>query len=157
MSRLHKYALKSKVGLVRIEFEGEKFLFNLAKEVRIVRLHLDREIIEHPPIYGFLTTLHKKLILKTKEAELELEKVCAERFLFYLMSTKSRYYKDMGATPNSTTAKELVKKDIEYLKIAQECIKLNGNKEIIEACVKAFEQRAFLLQTLSANNRKQIN
>jgi hypothetical protein len=157
MSRLSKYALKSKVGLVRLEFEGEKFLFNLAKEVRLTRLHIDKEIIEHPPIYGFLTTLHKKLILKCKEAEIELEKVSAERFLFYLTSQKSRYYKDMASYPNSTTAKELVKKDVDYLRIAQTYVKLNGDKDIIESCVKAFEQRAFLLQTLSANNRKQIN
>jgi hypothetical protein len=158
MLRLKKYIKNRKignVGTVRIKFEGETFIFNLVSEVKITKTTMNSEIMEQPQAYAFLTMLHKKLIAHAKQVEVDLERVYGERYMFHSTSTKSRFYKDMASYPNATAAKELVKKDALYIEAARNLIKAEEDRDTIEACVKSFEQRAFLLQTLSANNRKE--
>lgn len=157
MLRLGKYIRNQKVGkvgTVRIKYEGETFIFNLVSELKFEKQNINSEIIEQPQAYGFLTMIHKKLIARAKEVEVDLERVYATRYIHYLTSDSTSYFKKHGQ-PNATTAKELTKKDSEYIEAARNLIKAEEDRDLIDGCVKAFEQRAFLLQTYSANKRKE--
>lgn len=155
MSILRKYAKSSKLMNLALEFNGEKIKFNLYKELAIKKASITNEAIEQSQSYGFLVMLLKRLIKKVNDLEVEQEKIFSERFIYYLTSTKSSYYKAQGRYPAQDTSKHLATKDELYY---QACLKLNQAKEkkdLIESAVKAFEQRASMIQTISANERKE--
>jgi hypothetical protein len=157
MLRLKKILKTNKVTVIKLEFNGEKYLFNLDSEIAITKENLDGDIITQPRSYAFLSVLHKKLIAKAKNLEVDMNRIYSKVYYKYLTSTDTHYYKKMSSYPTTTVAKELAMKDLEYIEICRAFIKAEEDRDIAEVCVKAFEQRAFLLQTLSANQRKERN
>lgn len=155
--RLKKYIKTSNITVVKIKFEGKTYLFNLESEVKIDREVVSNVIHEHPSKYSFILMLHKKIIGLSKRVELDMNVTYSRCYLKYLTSKKSQYFKEMGTYPTPTIAKELAMKDPEYVESVKRYIELEEQKDTLEACVKAFENRASLLQTLSANNRKERN
>ena len=144
MSRINRYASKSKLMVVEVLWGDELIKFNLYKELRIDENNMDHELKEHASNYAFLSMLHKKLIIKAKWQERETKKIRAIRHI------KLRAIKD--------TVKEAeiaLEKDKVYLKAYKKQLEVEDIKETIEVCVKAHEERKDLLQTLAANLRIQ--
>ena len=82
--------------------------------------------------------------------EAEVEKVYAELFVSY----KSAVDKEMGRYPSDDMAKQKVLKSDRYQQALAIYIEARENAQLIKNCLETFEQRAFLIQTLSANIRK---
>lgn len=86
-------------------------------------------------------------------AKVEEEKVYNKLYLRYKKMTNTQTNR-----PNSDdVAKAEVGRNPIYIKAQEDTIKLSKQYGTITNCVKAFEQRSSLLQTLSANKRRENN
>lgn len=154
MSKKGRLLLKAKTSSlmdISIQMDGEKMKFNLFEELRIDEKTINREIREQPTYYAFLAVLVVKLAKKTMDLEKEMEKTYAELYLDFkkeLDPTTNRAY-------NNDTVEALITEDEGYQKALTKYQKALTDKNILEACSKAFEQRAHLLQSLNANVRKE--
>lgn len=152
MSRLKRYAFKSTLMDISIQIgEKEKYNFNLYKEIKIKESEVKRELANNPSSYAFLTMLHKDLVKKLSELKVSETKAYAKAYIKY----KGETNKGTGRPNPDDLAKQKAELDIAYIKSQRAVIDMSHNVGIIESCVRAFEQRASLLQTLSANARKE--
>ena len=135
---------------ITISYGTETFDFNLFKELVIDENKIDSEIKEQPSAYAFLGMLHKKLIRVMKDKEKEAEKKYWALFLLYKSQTDSA----TGKPFSNDVAEAKATKNSEYQEKLQAYFDAELNCNIIETCVKSFEQRYSLIQTLSANIRK---
>jgi hypothetical protein len=153
MKRLQKLASTSQIMDVYIKYGDEKFKFNLYRELQILdesEGSLNTEIRGQPTTYGFLSMLLTKL--KKLQRELDVEKT--EVFSEILVNIKSEKDPLTGKpyTKDSAEAKVVMTK--EYQEKMKEYNNILHNVETLETCVEAFNQRSYLIQTLSANLRK---
>lgn len=148
MSNLKKYK-SSSLNNIRIKFNGEVIKFNLFEEVTISQNMIDKEIRVQPSHYAFLLLLHKKLLTQFEDLKLERTKIYSQKFL----QAKSELHN--GRPLNDDMCKAHANSDEEFVMATKRCIKAKDDADTIYACVKAFEQRKDLLQTLSSNLRKE--
>lgn len=150
MERLNKYAKKSALMDVSISYGEEEFHFNLFRELVVDEDKINKEIQEQSSAYAFLAMLHKKLIRVTKDKKAEMEKAYAKAYV----TNKSTIDPDTNRLYPKETAKEMAIKDKKFQKTIEAYHQAEENSNILDACVKSFEQRKDLIQTLSANIRK---
>jgi len=149
-SQLIEYAWNSKIMEISIIYGKEKFSFNLNSEIIIDENRINEEIKEQPSAYGFLGMLLVKLERVMNDKKKEMEKAYSSMYI--------KYRSQVDETTNRNTSHDVAKekatnsskhqKAIEYYHQAKE------NYGTINHCVKSFEQRYPLIQTLSANIRK---
>lgn len=154
MSKLQKYASKSPIMEVKIVYNKEKIQFNLDEELIIDQNLVNDEILEHANKYAYLAMLHNRLISQEEGLESTLEKRFEQLVNFYLSDKSSDYYLDNGKFPPKNSAETFARADEEYQELQNKLLKTRANRRIIEVCVRAFEQRKDLIQSLSANIRK---
>lgn len=151
MKKLHRYTNKSPIMDIRIKYGNELFKFNLYEELVIDENKLNKELKEQPSYYGFMGLLLVKLQRSKDDAEAEVNKKEAMLFVKY----KSELDPNTNRPYSNDLTQSLVMDDDEY----QKALKIfNGFKEsvgIISMCLKSFEQRSSLLQSLSANRRNE--
>ena len=135
---------------IKISYGDESFDFNLFKELIIDENKIDSEIKDQPSAYAFLSMLHKKLIRKLKDKEKEAEKKYWVLFLLH----KSQLDETTGKPCSNDVAEGKARKNREYQEKLQAYYDAELDCNVIETCVKSFEQRYSLIQTLSANIRK---
>lgn len=150
--RLKDYAGKSAIMEIKISYGGEVFKFNLSRELRIDERTINRELQEQPSSYAFLSLLHKKLYRKMKDTEQELNKIYARLYSKYLEEGKPEY----GRGPTKEALEQRVTKNKDYQKSLTEYLNAEEDAKVLETCVRAFEQRKDIIQTLSANIRKEV-
>lgn len=152
MKKIKKYAKTSNLMNVSITFGGESFKFNLFEELVVSEDKINEEIQDQASSYAYLAMLHTKLKRVAKDKKVEMEKFYAKKFVMYKTTiddeTNRPYPKDL--------AKEMAIKNSAYQETIQEYHQAEENAGVLEACVKSFEQRKDLIQTLSANIRKII-
>ena len=154
MKRLKKYARTSSLMDVRIKYGSDVFKFNLFEELKILEVRVNDELLEQPQVYGFLSMLHKKLIKKYKDLLQETEKILAKKRVHFYTSKFTEYYKANHSRPSEKIATAMAEASKEYQEALTNANSSEHDMNIVGTCVKAFEQRAFLIQTLSANIRK---
>jgi len=152
MKRIKQYASSSSIMDIKISYGSETFEFNLFKELVVDENKINQEIQDQPSAYAFLSMLHKKLFRISKDKKAQMEKSFARAYMKYKSQTDS----DTGRLYPKESAKEMATKNPEYNMAIKSYLVAEENFGIIEACVKSFEQRASLIQTLSANIRKTI-
>ena len=150
-SKLLKYAQTSSLMDIEINTGNEVVKFNLHKEVKIDESFISRDLKTQPSYYGFLSMLHKGLLKLLMELKVREKKAYASAYLKHKRSIN----KDTNRPNSDDVAKQKAELDIRYLKSQKLVIAMNYNVSRVESCVRAFEQRASLLQTLSANRRKE--
>ena len=150
MKKVRKYAKTSDLMNVKITFKAESFHFNLFEELRIDEDTINKEIQEQPSAYAFLAMLHVKLIRVAKDKKAEMEKAYAKRYTHY----KGTIDEDTNRPYPKEYAKEMAVKSNSFNEAIQVYHQAEENAGVIGACVKSFEQRKDLIQTLSANLRK---
>lgn len=150
MSKLQLLANKSNLMRVEISYGDDEVVFNLYQEAKINENIIDKEIKEQPNSYGFLGMLSIKLKRRLKDAEAELERVYARKYVI----NKENEMESTGKPPSDDLAKQLVFDDPEYHRAKAKLIKAEEEAGVIEVCVQTFIQRASLIQTLAANIRK---
>jgi hypothetical protein len=145
-------AKKFNLSKVKIHVDGKDIEIDLYKELRVERRLVNMgsdELRQLPPIYGFLKTIEARL---TEQVELAVNN---EERVYSLLFV--RYKKDLvkGRPPSDDTAKYLVVGSKKYQKAKVETINLRANLNKIKAATRSFEMKKELLQTLSANSRKE--
>jgi hypothetical protein len=131
----------------------EKFSFNLFRETKIEESGVGDEILNQPSSYGFLTMLHKQLLKGLADAKLAEKKAYASAYI----KNKSQINSETNRPNSDDLAKQKSELDIKYLMAQKKTNEAQFDVNRIEACVRAFEQKKDMLQTLSANKRKEIN
>lgn len=143
-STLLRIARTSSVGKVSLQYGDELIKFNLTKEVKIDPETIEDELLNQPTYYAFLIMLQSKLIRKFKDQEVEVRKIYAKLF---------EGNKDEGMA--NDLAKETAIANEKYTSAQKLLNEYEQNMNDIIGCVKSFEMRKDLLQTLSANIRKE--
>jgi len=150
MKRIKQYASSSSLMDVKITYGDETFSFNLFEELVVNENKINQEIKEQPSAFAFLAMLHKKLLRISKDKKAEMEKAYARMYMQYKKKidpeTQRQYPKE--------SAKEMATKSPIYQSAIKAYHQAEENWGVIDSCVKGFEQRASLIQTLSANIRK---
>lgn len=150
-SKLIKYAEGADLMNISISYGKDIFDFNLYQETVVNENKINSEIKKQPSAYAFLGMLHKKLIRVSQDKKREMEKAYASAFV--------RIKKEIDPGTNRPIANDLAKEKAQkaqkHQEAIQEYLEAQHNCDIIEVCVKAFEQRVSLIQTLSANIRKE--
>lgn len=152
MGTLAKYSAESPLMLIDITYAGKRYRFNLYTELQVKELNLNKVIKSHASSYSFLTQLNNELIYQYELLEKNVERTYSKMYAEYKEKkspTTGRPYSD-----DMCKAKVLASKA--YKKVIVEMLTIKKHKGTLDRCVKAFETRAFLIQTLSANVRKEL-
>jgi hypothetical protein len=131
-SRFMKYLIK--VG-------KEDVKIDLFKELAIDEDNLNEQANYQPQIFGYLHRVHKALVKKSKEADVDRKAIRATRI------------KHMTEVHGVTRARELVESDPKYIKAYKHMLSLEMQRDTLEGILDAFKQRASMIQTISANVR----
>ena len=150
-SKLLKYAESSDIMNITIKYGRERFSFNLNEELRINENIINSQIKDQPTSYAFLTMLQQKLIKLAKDKEFELQKIYARQ----LESLRGGKDPSTGRPPSKDSCEVIILASDEYQEKAKELVLIESNANTIRRAVEAFEQRKDILQTLSANLRKE--
>lgn len=149
--KLLQKAENSDLMNISINMNGERLRFNLFEELRIDEKTINKEISEQPSYYAFLAVLVVKLNKKVIDLEKEVNKLYAELFIDY----KSDIDPNTNRAYSNDHVDALINTDKGYQRALKKYHGALQDKNIIEACSKAFEQRADLLKSLNANVRKE--
>ncbi len=150
MSKLQKYAIKSQVMEVYIELGDEVFKFNLNEELQISEERINQETLNQASSYAFLSMVHKKLIKAARDAEMEAKKTRAQQYLNWKQDINpdtDKPYNDEQCSSHAEVSQKYQTALKRWTEIQEKC-------NVIETCVKSFEMRKDLIQTLSANIRR---
>lgn len=136
---------------ISVSHNGEKFTFNLFEELQINESIISKEIKEQPASYAFLSMLQTKLSEDWALAKINEEKTYNKLYIRY----KAKVNKQTGRPNSDDLAKAYTSRNPIYIKAQENTLKLSKQYGTIANCVRAFEQRSSLIQTLSANKRKE--
>ena len=146
-----KYAFSSELMNVKVKYGDEDFSFNLYAEVIVDENTINREIQDQPSAYAFLLMLHKKLIRTSQDKKREMEKTYSEMYIRF----KEKIDDLTGRPTANELAKEKATNSSKYQRTIMEYHEAQHQSDVVEVCVRSFEQRYSLIQTLSANIRKE--
>lgn len=132
------------IGIVDIELGDDHIVFNLKAELSFNPDSVNSKLNEQPTHYAFISMLYKRALIVKREKERILEKTRAKLFSAY--KTEGKIANDL--------AEAMVVKDIDYQRAYKEFLSISATVDILEVCVRSFEQRSMLMQTVSANIRK---
>lgn len=141
----------SKLMNINIKYGSERIRFNLYEELVVSEDRINSELKEQPASFGFLSLLHKKLSRIKDDCEAEKDKIWGEVYL----EAKSQRDENTGRPYANDSAKELANSSPDVLEAIRRLNKAKEEAEIIGACVRSFEQRSHLVQSLSANLRRE--
>lgn len=150
--RLKILAKNSSLTNISIQYGREKIKFNLYEELIVNESRINEELKNQPSYYGFLSLLAVKLKRSMSDKKAELEKIKAELFIEF----KEDIDKSTGRPYSNDLAESLVIQEEAYNEALNNFLKAEEEYELIQACVNSFIQRSHLLQSLSANTRKNI-
>lgn len=148
---LKKQITSSSLMQVKLKYNGESFRFNLVDELSISPDKINSELKDQPTYYSFLLLLQSKLIVYKEDCERELSKIYARKYIKF--SEKKNPL--TGRNYSDKLAKELAIDSEEYQSAYKKLLGAKNDLGIIQSCVRGFEQRSSLIQTLSANLRKE--
>ena len=143
MSKLIEYSSTSPIMDIKIKLNDKVYAFNLDKELRISENRVGAHLMNQARSYAFVAMLHKKLIIKVRDHQKHIARV---RDLAI-----SRHTDSMGIM----AAKAKSANDPKLKKLEDELMHIEEARDTIEVCVRSFEMRKDLIQTLSANIRKE--
>lgn len=151
--RLSDIARKSKIPLINLKVNGELISFNIYQESKINEDNLNSELKKQPSLYSYLTTLNNELTQICEDQEVEVERIYSKRLLFYKI--EENFYSKKHGKVSDKMAEVLVNQDEIYIAAKIKLNRLKKDKFNVYSAVRAFEQKKDILQTLSANVRKE--
>ena len=148
--KLKLLARKSNLMDISIKYGKERIRFNLFEELQIDDTNVNNELKNQPTHYGFLSLLMVKMKREMDEKKSDLDKCYKSLFISYKEVT-DRY---TGKPNSNDVAEALAVQDGSYQIALFAYQQAEDNYGVIKACVEAFTQRSHLVQSLSANIRK---
>lgn len=131
---------------IQVIYQGKKIEIDITKELLIEESLINSQLKSSPSNYAFLCLLRDKAIKKRSRLEKEKDRIYSDLWL-YFKSSDSKMTND-SASHRAIASKKFQDAEDRYIKADSEANKL------ISIC-KAYESRERILQTLSANLRKE--
>lgn len=132
--------------VISVKYKGKLVTINITKELSIDENIINSQLKNIPSSYAFLCLLRDNLI--KKRDTLEREKNIA-------YSKAWSFYKESDNRLNNDTANHKAMVNPKYLSIEERYLKaVHKANKLISIC-RAYESRERIIQTLSANIRKQ--
>lgn len=139
----------SPIYIISIRYNGELIRFNLEKELRLLIDSPNPNLKSQPSKYGFCLLVHKKLVTRWEELKAQRKRTYGRLFF------KAKAKKINGRLMSDDLCKQWVEKHDDYFNITNKCIKAKDEADQLFSCIRAFEQRKDVLQTISSNTRSE--
>lgn len=132
--------------IISVKYKGKIVTINITKELSIDENIINSQLKNIPSSYAFLCLLRDNLIKKKDTLEREKNIAYSKAWLFY---------KESDNRLNNDTANHKAMVNPKYLSIEERYLKaVHKANKLISIC-RAYESRERIIQTLSANIRKQ--
>lgn len=131
---------------VTFEYDGEQYTLDISKELSINTNLLNDSLKNSPSSYAFLCLVRDTYLKKKETLERERDLSYAQIWIYF----KEAYPKWNNEFTNQKTISSS-----KYQSICKELESITYIYDTISSICKAFESRERILQTLSANLRKQ--
>lgn len=132
--------------IISVKYKGKIVTINITKELSIDENIINSQLKNIPSSYAFLCLLRDNLIKKRDALEREKNIAYNKAWLFY---------KESDNRLNNDTANHKAMVNPKYLSIEERYLKaVHKANKLISIC-RAYESRERIIQTLSANIRKQ--
>ena len=132
--------------VISVKSKGKLVTINITKELSIDENIINSQLKNIPSSYAFLCLLRDNLIKKRDTLEREKNIAYSKAWLFY---------KESDNRLNNDTANHKAMVNPKYLSIEERYLKaVHKANKLISIC-RAYESRERIIQTLSANIRKQ--
>lgn len=132
--------------IISVKYKGKLVTINITKELSIDENIINSQLKNIPSSYAFLCLLRDNLIKKRDTLEREKNIAYSKAWLFY---------KESDNRLNNDTANHKAMVNPKYLSIEERYLKaVHKANKLISIC-RAYESRERIIQTLSANIRKQ--
>lgn len=132
--------------IISVKYKGKIVTINITKELSIDETIINSQLKNIPSSYAFLCLLRDNLIKKRDTLEREKNIAYSKAWLFY---------KESDNRLNNDTANHKAMVNPKYLSIEERYLKaVHKANKLISIC-RAYESRERIIQTLSANIRKQ--
>jgi hypothetical protein len=132
--------------VISVKYKGKSVTINITKELSIDENIINSQLKNIPSSYAFLCLLRDNLIKKRDTLEREKNIAYSKAWLFY---------KESDNRLNNDTANHKAMVNPKYLSIEERYLKaVHKANKLISIC-RAYESRERIIQTLSANIRKQ--
>lgn len=132
--------------IISVKYKGKLVTINITKELSIDENIINSQLKNIPSSYAFLCLLRDNLIKKRDTLEREKNIAYSKAWLFY---------KESDNRLNNDTANHKAMVNPKYLSIEERYLKaVHKVNKLISIC-RAYESRERIIQTLSANIRKQ--
>lgn len=132
--------------VISVKYKGKLVTINITKELSIDENIINSQLKNIPSSYAFLCLLRDNLIKKRDTLEREKNIAYSKAWLFY---------KESDNRLNNDTANHKAMVNLKYLSIEERYLKaVHKANKLISIC-RAYESRERIIQTLSANIRKQ--
>lgn len=132
--------------IISVKYKGKLVTINITKELSIDENIINSQLKNIPSSYAFLCLLRDNLIKKRDTLEREKNIAYSKAWLFY---------KESDNRLNNDTANHKAMVNPKYLSIEERYLKaVHKANKLISIC-RAYESMERIIQTLSANIRKQ--
>lgn len=132
--------------IISVKYKGKIVTINITKELSIDENIINSQLKNIPSSYAFLCLLRDNLIKKMDALEREKNIAYSKAWLFY---------KESDNRLNNDTANHKAMVNPKYLSVEERYLKaVHKANKLISIC-RAYESRERIIQTLSANIRKQ--
>lgn len=132
--------------VISVKYKGKLVTINITKELSIDENIINPQLKNIPSSYAFLCLLRDNLIKKRDTLEREKNIAYSKAWLFY---------KESDNRLNNDTANHKAMVNPKYLSIEERYLKaVHKANKLISIC-RAYESKERIIQTLSANIRKQ--
>ena len=143
---MEKKISKIRDDVISVKYKGKLVTINITKELSIDENIINSQLKNIPSSYAFLCLLRDNLIKKRDTLEREKNIAYSKAWLFY---------KESDNRLNNDTANHKAMVNPKYLSIEERYLKsVHKANKLISIC-RAYESRERIIQTLSANIRKQ--
>lgn len=139
-----------------IQIGDELVKFNLYEELRIRKgPDFENSVTDHAVIYGYLKTIQSRIIEEFDLAEHRLESTYNRLYKKYKSPINNPYFLKTKKMPTDDLSASLAKSHQSYIKAKENFITAKRAMNDFYGIIRAFEAKKDLIQTLSANQRKE--
>lgn len=135
-----------KDNVLEVKYKGKSYSINISEELSLDEKTLNRQLKDSPSNYEFLCHLKDEACRRRDSLEREKDAVFSEVWLFY---------KDSDSRMSNESATHRATKNQKYQSYLKKYIRADYKANQLISICKAYENRERILQTLSANIRKQ--
>lgn len=140
----------SKINIIKIKIGDERLVINLSEELMVKESELDDSLASAPAHYSYLSAIYSKVLRKKLDLAVEKDAAYSRAYMYF----KSSINEETNRPYNDDMAKAEALQDPEYLGVCNQLNEETEKANILYSATKAYEFKINLMQTISANNRK---